>query len=162
MEKLGIDPILIGIQVANFFVLLFLLKKYLYKPVLEMLDKRKNSVEQAEQLRQEMEKQKSARDEEHKQVIDNAKKEAEQLLDEVKQQGETIKKQLQSEAKEKAERIVSKAEAEAQQKEESIRQELANEVKKSAVESAELVLSQQLTDEQKQAILQQAVQRFGN
>ena len=40
MEKLGIDPFSIGVQVVNFFLLLFVLKKFLYKPVVDMIKKK--------------------------------------------------------------------------------------------------------------------------
>lgn len=56
MSQLGIDPILIAFQVANFFVLMFVLKKYLYKPVVDTIEKRRANISQTDELRQELEK----------------------------------------------------------------------------------------------------------
>ena len=46
MEKLGIQPILIIAQIVNFVILLLLLKKFLFKPILKVLDERKKKAEE--------------------------------------------------------------------------------------------------------------------
>jgi len=45
MEKLGIDAQLIVLQAINFAILLYVLNRFLYKPVLGMLAKRKEQIE---------------------------------------------------------------------------------------------------------------------
>ena len=41
MEKLGIEPQLLLAQLVNFGIIIFVLSKFLYKPILDMLEKRK-------------------------------------------------------------------------------------------------------------------------
>mgnify|MGYP001588456271 CR=1 FL=1 len=45
ISKLGIDWKLLVAQIVNFFILLFVLYKFAYKPVLEMLEKRSKTIE---------------------------------------------------------------------------------------------------------------------
>jgi len=58
-SKLGIDWRLIIIQIINFLILLFILKRYLYGPLLTILEKRKariaESLETAEKMKKEFE-----------------------------------------------------------------------------------------------------------
>jgi len=42
--KLGINPVLLLAQIINFLILLFLFKKFLYKPILGILEKRRNYI----------------------------------------------------------------------------------------------------------------------
>lgn len=60
MEKIftdfGVEPVLLAAQIVNFLILLLILKKFLYKPVLNVLEHRKqvvrDSFENAEKIEQ--------------------------------------------------------------------------------------------------------------
>ena len=41
LNDFGVKPVLLAAQAVNFFILLFILKRFLYKPILGMLEKRK-------------------------------------------------------------------------------------------------------------------------
>src|SRR3989338_593740 len=47
LSDFGVQPILLAAQAVNFLVLLFILNKFLYKPVLKTLDQRKQKVSQS-------------------------------------------------------------------------------------------------------------------
>lgn len=44
MEQLGIEPQLLLAQLVNFLIILFVLSKLLYKPILGMIEKRKKEI----------------------------------------------------------------------------------------------------------------------
>ncbi len=104
MEKLGIQLPLLITQIINFSIVLFVLSKFLYKPILKMLDERKQKIEDglawSEKAKQEEEKLlqkkqellREARDE-AKVIIDNAKKDGKRVKDEYLTDG---KKELAS------------------------------------------------------------------
>ena len=54
MDKLGIEPVMLLTQVINFLVLVILLTKFLYKPILKLIDERRKKIEEGLQLAQEM------------------------------------------------------------------------------------------------------------
>ncbi len=79
MEALGVNPFAILLHAINFLILLFLLQRFLYKPVMTMLDQRaatiRESVEAAERARQE-----SARaDQERLEALREAWRQAEEI-----------------------------------------------------------------------------------
>lgn len=90
MENLGIQPIQLLAQAINFLLLLYILKKYLYKPILKILDNRKKKIEEGleytEKTKIEFEKSEKIKQE----MIEEAKQEAQKLLTEAKK---SVKKQ---------------------------------------------------------------------
>jgi len=50
MEKLGIEPSLLLAQIINFAIIVVVLSKLLYKPILSMLEKRKREIEESLRL----------------------------------------------------------------------------------------------------------------
>lgn len=94
MEKLGIDPKLLVTQIVNFTIMVLLLSKLLYKPILKSLDARKKKIEEglrfAEKAQVEEEKLKLRREEmlketreEARVILVNTKKDAQKLKDEM-------------------------------------------------------------------------------
>src|SRR4030067_222054 len=45
LEDFGVEPILLLAQVVNFVILLYILKRFLYKPILKVLEERKKRIE---------------------------------------------------------------------------------------------------------------------
>ncbi len=54
MEKLGIDPVMLVTQIINFAILAFILTKFLYKPILKLLDERQKKIAEGLELSQKM------------------------------------------------------------------------------------------------------------
>jgi len=73
MEKLGINPVLIITQIINFLIVFFLLTKLLYKPILAMLEKRKQQVVATNELQVHLEQEKGHMQEEKKKIIKEPK-----------------------------------------------------------------------------------------
>ena len=56
LNQFGVQPILLAAQVVNFLILLFILKKFLYGPILKVLDSRKKTIEQSLKNAEEIER----------------------------------------------------------------------------------------------------------
>lgn len=113
MEKIfsdfGINGFLLAAQVVNFLVLLFILKKFLYKPILKMLEERKqkiaDSLKQAEQIEltlqkteEEKEKKLSQASSEASRLVEDAKAQVEEMIKEAHHKGEGIVKEMTEKA----------------------------------------------------------------
>lgn len=101
LKQFGIQPILLAAQAVNFLILLFILKKFLYKPVLKVLEDRKKKIEDSlknaeaiEKRLQEVEVQvdkmiaKAA--EEGQKILDESKKSAAQIIEAAKMRAEGL------------------------------------------------------------------------
>lgn len=106
LQKLGIDWRLLIAQLVNFLILLFVLYKFLYKPVLNLLDSRKEKIEKglkdAEKLGEELERTKELKDRE----IQKAKKEAMEIIEEARKTAESAGQEIKAKAKIEVEKII--------------------------------------------------------
>jgi F-type H+-transporting ATPase subunit b len=115
MEALGIEPIYLLAQLVNFAIIFFLLRKFLYKPVLNMLDKRKAEVAESIDRASRMEREEEKLKEKHEKLLTDAKKEARSIVDEAKKQLEKQKKDIVAKAHEQATEVLAKAKVQAEQ-----------------------------------------------
>lgn len=110
LSKLGIDWWQILLYLVNFGLIVFLLSKFLYKPLLNYLDKRrdliKQNIEEAENLKKEFERELKEQEAETKKILDQmheevaqAKKEAELKAEELLNEAEEERKQIIAETK---------------------------------------------------------------
>ena len=94
MEKLGINPILILAQIVNFVIILFLLKKFLYQPIIKILDERKKKAEETEELNDQAKVKVGEIEGKEKEVIKKAKTEAVKIIAEAKADAQKEKETL--------------------------------------------------------------------
>lgn len=115
MEKLGIEPTLLLAQIVNFFIILVLLNKLLYTPILTMLEKRKKEIADGVQMAESMKLEEEKMDQKHEKVLAKAREEALSIIEDAKKQGKEVEKELVSKAHEEALTIISRAKEEAKE-----------------------------------------------
>ena len=144
MEGIGINLPLLVAFVVNFVILFALLSFFLYKPVLKMLDERqariKDSMEQAEQIRQ----QAARSEEEIKAHLETARKEGQVILAQATQIGERLKEEAKEKARQEAESLIAKARTEMQRERDKVIEELREEFVDIAILAAEKVINETL------------------
>ena len=90
LSDFGVQPLLLAAQVVNFLILLFILKKFLYKPILKVLETRKNRIALSLKQAEEIEKKLQATKEEADRIIARTLEEARKILDESNKTGAQI------------------------------------------------------------------------
>ena len=133
-----------------FLVVFFLLKKYAWKPILQALDDREKSIDDAlriaENTRKEMEQMKS----QHEDLLAQAKQERNAMIKEAKDLKESIITQAKDQARKEAQGILDEARKEIDNQKMAAFTDLKNQVGKLVVEVSEKVLRRELTDKQQQ------------
>lgn len=94
LESLGFAPLKFVWQIVNFLILLFILNKLLYKPMLQMLDDRKKSIEDAINSAETAKAEAEALRKEYETRLAEAKKEAQDIIAKATKLGEEMKKKL--------------------------------------------------------------------
>lgn len=115
MEKLGIEPTLLAAQIVNFFIILVLLNKLLYTPILTMLEKRKKDIADGVEMAENMKLEEEKMGQKHEKVLAKARQEALSIIEDAKKQGKEVEKELVSKAHEEALTIISRAKEEAKE-----------------------------------------------
>lgn len=156
---INLDKSLI-IQVVNFGLLLIVLTKFLYRPLLGVLDERrqaiKKSLEEAQAARAEAQRER----EEHAAKIQAAYAEAQAIRTAALQEAAEEQRRLVDAARAEAARLVDSAKAELAQDVRRARQELRQEVGDLAVTVAEQLIRKSLRGEDHRRIVEDAVARL--
>ena len=149
----------LAIQLVNFLVLLFILWKLLYKPLVAKMEERtqaiKKSLEEAQAARAEAEKQRT----EHAAQIKAAYAEAQAIRATALKEAADEQRRLIDAARAEAGRLVEAAKAETAQDIVRARQQLRAEVADLAIQVAERLIKKSLRDEDHHRIVQETLAR---
>jgi F-type H+-transporting ATPase subunit b len=155
---INLDKSLI-IQGINFLVLLFILWKLLYKPLVAKMDERtqaiKKSLEEAQAARAETERQRQ----QHAAQIQSALAEAQAIRATALKEAAEEQRRLVEAARGEAAKLVETAKAEMDQDVRRARQQLRQEVGDLAVQIAERLMRRSLSGDDHHRIIQEALAR---
>lgn len=150
---LSVEPGLIIWTIIIFILLLLILKKFAWKPLINSLSSReqgiRDSVEKAEHLRQEAEKLL----EENKRLLAKADSESRRIMNEGKEYAEKIKNELISKTHEDASRMIQQAKDEIGREKLSALNELKSEIADLAVKAAGKIIDENLDNKKQKKII---------
>ena len=137
-------------QTVLFLALLFLLRKYAWKPILSAVEEReggiKNALEAADIAKKEME----ALNADNERILREAKAERDNILKEAREIKETIITEAKTQATEEADKIMASAREQINNEKLAAITELKNQVADLSIDIAEKVLKSELKDADKQ------------
>lgn len=108
IEEFGINPILLAAQIVNFTILLVLLQKFLYKPILKVLDERKKKIAKSLKDAEEIEKRLEQSSIEQEKLLDKARIEAGTMIREAKEEAKALSEKTLTEANSQVALIMQK------------------------------------------------------
>lgn len=104
-NQFGINPLLLLAQVVNFAVLLFILKRFLYKPILKVLEERKEAIAESLKNAEEIEERLTKIAECEEEALLKSAKEGEKII----KQAQESATQIIEDGKIKAQEIIDHA-----------------------------------------------------
>ena len=149
MEQLGINPVFLLAQILNFLVLALLLHRFAYKPVLDMLEKRRERVEQGLEDARLAEEARANAEAESQQILDQARTEAQGIVTEAKRRGEAEAAEALETTRGQAQAILDEARAEAQAERDRLLGEMRGQIATLALAAANQIVGEAL-DERRQ------------
>lgn len=111
LAQLGIDWKLLLAQVVNFGILLFILKRFAYQPMLRLMDERSAKIEQGLKDAEEAAKKLRSVEEEEKTILAGARQQAKELLVETDKAAKERDALKLSETEARVKKLLSDAEA---------------------------------------------------
>lgn len=136
----GINWKLLLIQAFNFSILLILLWRFLYRPVLKMIDERRAKIAEGVKTAEEAERKLASSETEGQEIRRQATREAEQMVAAARTRAEEKKAEMMKEAETKAEALLSDATARAQESQRQALKESEREIARAAMLAAEKIL----------------------
>lgn len=146
LESLGVSLVSVGWHALNFLLLMYLLNRFMYRPILKMLDDRsgriRDSLAQAENVRE----QTTRLEQESRSILDEARREGQQLMVNARTNADRIVTEATTRAQQEADHIVQRATAELQREREQTFQELRAQVADLTVTAAGQLIRRSLDD----------------
>jgi F-type H+-transporting ATPase subunit b len=150
LDQLGISPGLLVSQIVNFLLLVVLLRMLLYKPVLNMLDQRRERIaqsmkdaERASAAAQEAEMEKAK-------VLDEARREAQEIRAQASRDAEKIAQEVRSRAEKDASDVRMKAQEEAKRQVEVALADADKQIAELTILATEQLLGRELANKKEQ------------
>ncbi|MDP3710585.1 MAG: F0F1 ATP synthase subunit B [bacterium] len=109
IHNFGIDWRLLVTQAINFFILLFILKKFAYKPILEMLRKRRDGIEAGIRMKKEAEERLRHIAQEREKTLEETRKESLAILAKTETAAKDLRAEMLADAAQKAEGVLNEA-----------------------------------------------------
>ena len=151
----------IAFQLIMFIILLALLKKFAWGPLMGIMKQREEfvagEISAAEQSRQETQKLL----EEQRNLLKEARNEAQNMIENAKKQGDVQREEIISIARTEAERIKESAKAEIQQQKEQAVAAIREQVASLSVMIASKVIEKELSVEDQQKLINEYIQEAG-
>jgi F-type H+-transporting ATPase subunit b len=149
LEALGVNVPFLLSQIVNFLILFLALGFLLWKPMLKMLNERKQRIaqglEDAEQARKDRERAQA----EYEERIRQAEQEREEILARTAEEGEQARAETLAQARAQAERIIAEGKETVEQERQQMLAELRSQVAALSIAAANKLIGEAL-DEQRQ------------
>jgi F-type H+-transporting ATPase subunit b len=160
ISKLGIDWKLLVAQVINFLILLFVLKKFVFGPVLAKLEQRKgmiaksvNDAKHAEDTLKDMETSRA-------QMLAATKKRTLEMLEEAANAAEKTKNSIVEAARAEAQAIFDQGKLQIAREKEKMLKEASDELGLMVVRAAEKIIEREFSPEDQKRLVSSAVEQF--
>jgi F-type H+-transporting ATPase subunit b len=159
-EIFGLNGLIIAAQVVNFLVILYIMKRFLYKPLFTVLEKRqqlaKEAVEKADESTKALEKAEA----QEKDIVKKAQTTASQIIADAKEEAASINKKAEENAKKQTEKMIADAKSQIVQETAQAQAQLNNYVAKLSVDLLKKSLANVFTEKEQAEIVERAVKEM--
>jgi F-type H+-transporting ATPase subunit b len=156
--SLGINLPLLVVFIANFIVLLVLLRLFLYKPVMKVLDERAQRTKEAMDLAEATKKEYEQAKGEVQKQIEKGRQEAQAIITQAMQVGERLKEETRQEAAKQAQGMIDRARSELETERDKIVGDLRREFVDISIAAAEKVIKETLDKEKHRKLIEETLQ----
>jgi len=160
MDLLSVEPGLIFWTAVTFVLLLVILRRFAWEPILGALEAREEAIQrtidEAERLQAEAERVL----EEHQAKLAEAREEGNRILDEARRAGERMKSDIVEDAREEADQVVARARRQIELETEQALENLRDRAADLALHAAEKVVERSLSDADHRRFAEEAIEEL--
>jgi F-type H+-transporting ATPase subunit b len=159
IEALGIsNPWVLLAQFVNFAILLFILYKLAYGPILKALDERRDKIKKGLDDAKEAQDQLARSQQQQEEIIKNAKKEAQQIITKAEEVGKNNRDEIIAIAKEESQKMIEKTRKAMEEEKRKMSEEIKKETVELVVLTTEKVLAQKIDEQKDMQIIKESIQ----
>lgn len=157
LAKLGIHPFALLAQIFNFLLLIYLLNKFLYKPLIEKLEERRENIKSIEKTKERLARKTERIMEREEEVLQDARRQADEVIQKAEDRANEKKQEILANAKKEAEKIKKQAMAEFEQEKEQALKEMRDKTASLVRTTTKQVLQDALGKKEQKALIDKAL-----
>jgi F-type H+-transporting ATPase subunit b len=162
MEMFKPEPGLIIWTLVSFFILLILLKKVAFPPILKGMKKREETIKQQLEEAQKTKKEAENLLGDYKRQLAEARSEAQKIINEGKSLGENMRKEIVQKAQEESNQIVKRAQEEIELQKQKAILELQEKIADLSIMAATKIINKSLNTEDNRRLVEEYVSKVGD
>ena len=159
-ETFGWNPRLFFSQVISFVIVALLLRRFAYKPILNVLEERRRSIEEGQLNAEKIKRQLDEAEKRYSEILAKANAEAQKMIDEARESSAHLAERKQQEAITAAEQIIAKAREASAIEHERTMDSLKQELGRLVVDTTAKVTGKVLTPEDQQRLQEEALSQL--
>lgn len=157
LHNFGIEPTLLLAQIVNFLVILFLLKKFFFGPIVKVLEERKNKIAESLKNADLIEERLHKTESDSASILEKARSEAQKLLADAKEESQRITDNANIEAKKTIEDAQVAIKAQIATEKEKLQKDVQSETMVLVTDIVKKVLGRTMTKSEKAEMTKVAV-----
>lgn len=157
VEHFGINWILIVAQIVNFLVILYILKRFLYKPLFAVFKKREDLIKDSIKNAEAAEAAKEKAYKEEKVIIKKANETANLILKDARDEAAKIQLKAEEAAKKRTDRMINDAKIQIEQDTKAAEDKLTKKISDLAVGILRKSLTNVFTEKEQEEIVKRAI-----
>src|SRR6476619_7116006 len=161
-EHFGWDPRLFFSQVISFIIVAYLLKRFAYKPILAVLEQRRQQIAQANLNAEKIKQQLAEAEQRYSEILAKGNAEAQKMIEEARTSASHLADRKQQEAISAAEQIVAKAREASVIEHERTMGQLKRELGRLVVDTTAKVTGKVLTPEDQRRLQDEASRQIAS
>ena len=155
MEGLGINLGYVLVQIVSFLVMLVILRAWVYKPVLNMLENRRKTIAQGLEDARIAEEARANAEKEAQEILTKAQQQAAERVREATERADEAARAIKEEAESEASEIRQAAQAEAEHSKTQALGELRGQVATLAIAAAQRIIGEALDERRQHALIEE-------
>lgn len=157
LTKLGVNGSLILGQILTFAILYYILQKFVFKPVFQLLEKRRRMIEQTAEHSQKAESLLADIEKTRFEAIEKIKLQSVEMLEKASAQAELVKAELIASAHKESELMFVQTKTQIEQLKKQMLKEIEQKVAALVVASVSKILDREFSDTDQKRLMQEAV-----
>lgn len=157
LKDFGVKPVLLIAQIVNFLILLFILKRFLYKPILKVLEERRRKIAEGLKNAEEIEQRLTKLEVDQKKQLQKAAAEAKDIIDEAGKNADKIIAEAHLKAGRDIDKLIGQSQAHMRLEREKLYQQIRAEVADLVATSLRKVTGKVVTEKDKKELIEKSL-----
>lgn len=161
IKSFGIDPVLLIAQIVNFLIVLYLLRRLLYKPILSILEKRKalikEGLDKTDEARIRLEKVEKT----ERKILQNAQAQIKKMLQDAKKESQDILENAEKQAKIKTDTMFQLAREQIRLEEKEAEKRLTMQTSRIALDFLQKEIESLFSKKDQEKVMENVIKQFG-